>query len=203
MLLIERQGLIVDIITVAPDRFGDHCVKRMHSLASLGYSRHRVSDVDAPLDPAGLQNPIPTTARQRIFNPSGGNAWRMHVSLHTPSRFGPRHCGQSPARTSTASVYGRSRTTIGAPGRRENSLIAAFSAASRLWARFQGRTPFSRRFGNREIIRGKLLDDGDTLRYSPAAFFLSSAWSPALGPIGRKIRIWRRLQSRIGSLLTP
>src|SRR6476660_5547435 len=52
----------------------------------------------------GLENPIPTGTRQRIFNPPWGKVSRIPVSLHTPSRFGPRHCGQSSARTATVKI---------------------------------------------------------------------------------------------------
>src|SRR6476660_7811482 len=58
----------------------------------------------------GLENPIPTGARQRIFKPLGGKVSRIPVSLHTPSRFGPRHCGQSSARTATVKIKATSST---------------------------------------------------------------------------------------------
>src|SRR5260221_422640 len=46
----------------------------------------------------GLDQPAPTVVRQEIFKPPGGKVFMMPVSFQAPSRFGPRHCGQSSAR---------------------------------------------------------------------------------------------------------
>jgi hypothetical protein len=52
-----------------------------------------------PCATTGPEKPLPTFARQRTSSPEAGMASMMPVSRHTPSRFGPRHCGQSSART--------------------------------------------------------------------------------------------------------
>src|SRR4029434_1383586 len=48
-----------------------------------------------PCATTGLDQPRPTGARHVAFNPSAGKDSMMPVSLQTPSRSGPRHCGQS------------------------------------------------------------------------------------------------------------
>src|SRR5262245_54052750 len=61
----------------------------------------------------GLAYPQPTSARQRIFSPSGGNASRIAVSRHTESRSGPRNCGQSSARNVAHDTHADAITAIG------------------------------------------------------------------------------------------
>src|SRR6266542_2595243 len=70
---------------------------------ALGFSNRMSVRKTRPRTTTGLDQPGPTGARQRTFNPSAGNVLRMPVSFQTPSRFGPRNCGQSAARTAKGS----------------------------------------------------------------------------------------------------
>src|ERR1041385_3343279 len=48
----------------------------------------------------GLEYPRPTRARQTIFAPVVGSFSTMPDSVQTPEPSGPRHCGQSAAKSS-------------------------------------------------------------------------------------------------------
>src|SRR5579885_332720 len=58
-----------------------------------------------PLAIASEEYPSPRPVVFQITRgPPEGQDWRSPVSVDTPSRFGPRHCGQSPAVTLNAST---------------------------------------------------------------------------------------------------
>ncbi len=91
------------------DRFSSSCGEDTETLAYqevIGCRRE--SEVRAlsrwtsvtktfPWDTTGRDHPNPTGLRQRTGNPAAGIISNMPDSVQTPSRFGPRHCGQSVA----------------------------------------------------------------------------------------------------------
>ena len=69
-------------------------------IAVAGVETEEVAEPSQGIDlTTGLEKPQPTGTRQRTCNPSSGNLCKTPDSAHTPSRPGPRHCGQSSARS--------------------------------------------------------------------------------------------------------